>query len=109
MPTLLKADPMTRILLTLLLASVFAQPAMADQRLAQNKNCMGCHTVNKKVVGPSYKDIAAKYAGQDVSAKLATKIIKGSAGSWGAVPMPANPRVNEAEAKTLAAWILATK
>ncbi len=84
--------------------------AQADQALAQAKNCMACHAVDKKLVGPSYKDIAKKYAGQkDVAAMLAGKIIKGGAGSWGAVPMPANPQVSEAEAQRLVAWIMAQR
>jgi len=90
--------------------AALSAPAMADQALAQSKNCMACHAADKKLVGPSYKDVAAKYAGNASAADmLATKIIKGGAGAWGAIPMPANPQVNEAEARKLAAWILATK
>jgi cytochrome c len=86
------------------------QAAMADQALATSKNCMACHAADKKLLGPSYKDVAAKYAGQkDAADKLALKIIKGGSGAWGAVPMPANAQVNDAEAKKLATWILATK
>ncbi len=87
-----------------------AAPAFADLALATSKNCMACHAVDKKIVGPSYKDVAAKYKG-DKSAvdKLATKIIKGGSGAWGAIPMPANPQVSEADAKKLASWILAQK
>ena len=85
-------------------------PAMADLQLATAKNCMACHAVDKKLVGPSYKDVAAKYAGQkDAADKLAAKIIKGGSGVWGPVPMPANAQVNPEEAKKLAAWVLATK
>lgn len=85
-------------------------PAMADLALAQSKNCMACHAVDKKLVGPSYKDVASKYAGQkDATDKLAVKIIKGGSGVWGPVPMPANTQVNEADAKKLAAWILTLK
>ena len=88
-------------------------PAFADQALAQAKNCMACHAVDKKMVGPSYKDVAAKYAGnKDAVKMLAEKIQKGSTpgkGNWGAVPMPANPQVNEADATKLAAWVLAVK
>ena len=87
-----------------------AGPAWADAQLAQKKNCMACHAIDKKVVGPSYKDVAAKYAGQkDAVDKLAAKIMKGGSGVWGPVPMPANPQVSEAEAKQLAAWVLAQK
>ncbi len=89
---------------------LFAAPALADQALATAKNCMACHAVDKKLVGPSYKDVAAKYA-KDKSAvdKLAVKIMKGGAGVWGPVPMPANAQVNEADAKKLAAWVMAQK
>ena len=85
-------------------------PAMADLALATGKNCMACHAVDKKLVGPSYKDVAAKYAGQkDAAEKLAGKVIKGGSGVWGPVPMPANAQVSADEAKKLVAWILATK
>jgi cytochrome c len=71
---------------------------------------MACHAVANKVVGPAFKDVAAKYAGQkDAEAKLAQKVIKGGSGVWGAMPMPANPQVSEAEAKTLVKWVLAQK
>ena len=85
-------------------------PAVASADLAQKKACMACHAVDKKLVGPAYKDVAAKYAGQkDAAAKLADKIQKGGSGVWGAVPMPANPGVNAAEAKQLADWVLTQK
>jgi cytochrome c len=85
-------------------------PAFANADLAQKKACMACHAVDKKLVGPAYKDVAAKYAGQkDAAAKLADKIQKGGSGVWGAVPMPANPGVNAAEAKQLADWVLTQK
>lgn len=101
---------MKRTLMTLAMALSVAAPAMADQALATSKNCMACHAIDKKLVGPSYKDVAAKYAGQkDAVDKLATKIIKGGAGVWGPVPMPANAQVNEADAKKLAAWVLSLK
>jgi len=88
----------------------FSSVAGADQALAQAKNCMACHAVDRKLVGPSYKDISKKYAGQkDAAAMLAGKIIKGGAGAWGAVPMPANPQVSEAEAQRLVTWIMAQK
>ena len=101
---------MKRVLLTLVAAVAVAAPAMADEALAKSKNCMDCHTVDKKVVGPAYKDVAKKYAGQkDAADKLAGKVIKGGSGVWGPVPMPANAQVNEADAKKLVAWILAMK
>jgi cytochrome c len=84
--------------------------AFANAELAKAKNCMACHAVDKKLVGPAYKDVAAKYA-SDKSAvdKLAAKIRAGGTGNWGQIPMPANPQVSEAEAKTLAGWVLAQK
>ncbi len=101
---------MNRTLITLAMAMAVAAPAMADQALATAKNCMACHAVDKKLVGPAYKDVAAKYAGQkDAVDKLAAKIIKGGSGVWGPVPMPANTQVNDAEAKKLAAWVLSLK
>ncbi|HWI79822.1 MAG TPA: c-type cytochrome [Ramlibacter sp.] len=101
---------MKRVLFAFAAAAVVASPAMAQMELAQAKNCLACHAVDHKVVGPAYKDVAAKYAG-DKSAvdKLAQKIMKGGSGVWGPVPMPANTQVNEAEAKKLAAWILTLK
>jgi cytochrome c len=100
---------MKRVLFVLAAAVSIAAPVFADQALATSKNCMACHAVDKKLVGPSYKDVAKKYAGQkDAADKLAAKIMKGGSGVWGAVPMPANPQVTEAEAKKLAAWVLAS-
>jgi cytochrome c len=87
--------------------SAFAQ-APAD--LAKAKNCMACHAINTKLVGPAYKDVAAKYTGQkDAEGKLVQKVMKGGSGVWGAVPMPANPQVTEAEAHTLVKWVLSQK
>ena len=101
---------MKRTLIALSMTLTVAAPAMADLALATSKNCMACHAVDKKLVGPSYKDVAAKYAGQgDAVDKLSVKIIKGSAGVWGPIPMPANAQVNEADAKKLAAWVLTQK
>ena len=101
---------MKKIIFALALTSTAVAPAFADQALATAKNCMACHAVANKVVGPAYKDVAAKYKGDKTAAdKLAAKIMKGGSGVWGAVPMPANPQVNEAEAKKLAAWVLSTK
>lgn len=100
----------TWVSMAIALSASIATPAIADQALASAKNCMSCHTVAKKLVGPSYKEVAAKYAGQaDAVDKLAAKIIKGGSGVYGPVPMPANTQVNEAEAKKLAAWVLSLK
>lgn len=101
---------MKRALFVLASALVVAAPAMADEALAKANNCMACHAVEKKLVGPSYKDVSKKYAGQaDAADKLAAKIIKGGSGVWGAIPMPANPKVSEADSKKLAAWVLGLK
>jgi len=90
--------------------AALAGPAWGDAQLANKKNCMACHQIDKKLVGPAYKDVAAKYAGNKEAAEmLAQKIMKGGAGVWGPVPMPANPQVNEAEARQLAAWVLSQK
>jgi cytochrome c len=92
------------------LAAVMAAPAFANADMAQKKNCLACHATDKKLVGPAFKDVAAKYAGQaDAAAKMAEKIQKGGVGAWGQMPMPANPQVNAEEAKQLAAWVLSIK
>ena len=96
--------------LTVAAAVALAAPAFADQALATAKNCMTCHAVDKKLVGPAYKEVATKYSGQkDAVDKLAAKIMKGGSGVYGPVPMPANTQVNDAEAKKLAAWVLSLK
>ena len=101
---------MKRFMITFALALSAITPAMADQALASSKNCMACHAVEKKLVGPSFKDVANKYGGQgDAVNKLAAKIVKGGSGVWGPVPMPANSQVSEADAKKLAAWVLSLK
>ena len=93
-----------------LLAAAAAVPSFAQQDLAQAKGCFACHAIDKKVVGPAYKDVAAKYAGDKTAVdKLAQKIMKGGSGVWGPVPMPANTQVNEADAKKLAAWVMTQK
>jgi cytochrome c len=100
-----------RFLSTLILgSSLQSATTWADPALATSKNCMTCHAIDKKIVGPAYKDVATKYVG-DKSAvdKLATKIQKGGAGVWGPVPMPANTLVSDTEAKKLAAWVLTIK
>jgi len=102
-----------KLIKTLLLAGaglMIAGQASADEALAKAKNCMSCHAVDKKVVGPSYKDVAKKYAGQaDAAAKLEAKVKKGGSGVWGTVPMPPNPAVSDADIKKLVAWVLASK
>jgi cytochrome c len=94
----------------LLILAVAAAPVMASPELAQKRNCMACHAVGQKLIGPSYKDVAAKYAGQaDAVKMLAEKIQKGGKGVWGEVPMPANTSVSAAEATQLAQWVLSQK
>jgi cytochrome c len=101
---------MKRALFTLLAAVALSQPAWADQALATAKNCMACHDVAVKKLGPAYKDVAKKYAGdKGAQAKLVEKVLKGGAGVWGPVAMPANTQVTEAEAKKLVAWVLSQK
>ena len=101
---------MRRALFVLAAAVTVAVPALADEALAKAKNCMACHALDKKLVGPAYKDVAAKYAKDKGSVDLlAAKIMKGGSGVWGPIPMPANPQVNEAEAKRLATWVLTVK
>lgn len=91
----------------LLSANSLAQDAA---KLAQQKQCLACHTVDKKLIGPTYKEVAAKYRSRkDGEAYLAKKIREGSNGVWGQIPMPPNAAVNEAEAKTLAKWVLQAK
>jgi len=98
-----------KALFALIAAVAVSAPAFASMELAQKKNCLACHAVDKKVVGPAYKEVAAKYAGdKTAAAKLAEKIQKGGAGVWGQVPMPPN-QVTPEEAKTLAAWVLSLK
>ncbi|MCM8595531.1 c-type cytochrome [Accumulibacter sp.] len=82
--------------------------AHADEALAKSKNCLACHAVDKKLVGPAYKDVAKKYTAKD-EAMLAEKVIKGGKGNWGQVPMPPNPSVTPEEANKLVKWILSLK
>ena len=97
-------------LIVLASAALIAGPALASADMAQKKNCMACHAVDKKLVGPAYKDVAAKYAKEkDAATKLAEKIQKGGSGVWGPVPMPPNTNVNAEEAKALATWVLSVK
>lgn len=98
------------LLLCVVMSAFVSTGAYAQADLAKAKNCMACHAVSNKLVGPSYKDVAAKYAGQKgAEDKLVQKVLKGGAGAWGPVPMPANPQVSEAEARSLVKWVLATK
>ncbi|MFN0314198.1 MAG: c-type cytochrome [Burkholderiales bacterium] len=101
---------MKKIIATAAIASalVLAGQASADMKLAQKYNCMACHAVDKKLVGPSYKDVAAKYKGDaGAAAKMEAKIKAGGSGAWGAIPMPPN-NVPDADIKALVKWVLAT-
>ncbi|MBN8503410.1 MAG: c-type cytochrome [Burkholderiales bacterium] len=82
-------------------------PAQANLALAQKNACMACHAVDKKLVGPAYQDVAKKYAGQkDAVAQLTASIKKGGSGKWGAVPMPPQAALSDADAQALATWVL---
>jgi cytochrome c len=88
--------------------ALVATNAMANADLAKKSNCLACHTADKKLVGPSYQDVAKKYAGQkDAEAKLFEKVKKGGVGAWGNVPMPPNANVKDEDIKTLVKWVLA--
>ena len=103
---------MKKVLIGVVAASalLLAGGAQASAELAKNSGCLNCHTVDTKLVGPALKEVAAKYADKpDASEYLTDKIIKGSSGVWGPVPMPANNQVSEAEARTLVKWILSQK
>jgi cytochrome c len=87
-------------------AALAAPAARADEALAKKHNCLACHQVEKKTVGPAYREIAKKYKGQNVAAKLEQKVKKGGQGAWGNVPMPPNPAVPDGDIKKLVDWIL---
>jgi cytochrome c len=88
-------------------ALLLSTQAHANKELAQKNACLACHAVDKKLVGPAYLDVSKKYTGQaDALAVLTASIQKGSTGKWGAVPMPGQPSLSEADAKALAAWVL---
>lgn len=87
-----------------------AAPALASMELATKSACTACHAVDKKLVGPSYKDVAKKYAGNaKAEAMLIEKVKKGGVGTWGQVPMPPNPNVKDADIQTLVKWVLSQK
>ena len=87
-----------------------ALPAAANEELAKKHACFACHATDKKMVGPSYKDVAAKYGNdKGAEAKLFEKVKKGGTGVWGQVPMPPNAAVPDADIRTLVKWILSQK
>jgi cytochrome c len=92
------------------IAVLFSTGASAQQELAKQKNCLACHAIDKKLVGPAYKDVAKKYENdKDAVTRLAKKVREGGVGVWGQIPMPANPQVNEAESVALVKWVLSLK
>jgi cytochrome c len=103
---------MKRLAIFLAAAAVIpaSLPAQASEELAKKHACFACHATDKKLVGPSYKDVAAKYRGDGAAeAKLADKVKKGSQGTWGQVPMPPNASVPDADVRALVKWILSQK
>jgi cytochrome c len=99
---------MKRAVIVLALAA--ALPAYAQEELAKKHNCFACHAVDKKLVGPSYQDVAAKYRGDPkADAKLFEKVKKGGQGVWGPIPMPPNTQVPDGDIKALVKWILSQK
>jgi cytochrome c len=80
---------------------------MATQALAQKHACLSCHGVDKKIVGPAFKDVAAKYKGdKEALGKLSAKVKKGGSGVWGSIPMPPNPQVKDDDIKSIVTWVL---
>ncbi|KVN23628.1 cytochrome C [Burkholderia pyrrocinia] len=103
---------MQRAAAAVLLAGTFGAAAHADVgdglKVARSNACMGCHAVDRKLVGPSFKDIAARYkADPQAVAKLSKKVKEGGSGVWGAIPMPAHPRMSDADARSVVEWVLA--
>jgi cytochrome c len=99
---------MRLIHIALAATALVSAPAFASKELAQKSACMGCHAVDRKMVGPAFQDVAKKYQGQkDAQANLAASIKKGSAGKWGPVPMPAQSALSDADAQALAGWVMA--
>ena len=98
------------LILAALAAAVAAAPAFANEELAKKNACTACHAIDKKIVGPAYKQVAAKYRGDaGAQAKLADKVKKGGQGVWGQVPMPPNAQVPDADINALVKWILSQK
>jgi cytochrome c len=105
---------MKTLVMTAASAALLMMTGMASaddgMALAQKNACMSCHSVDKKIVGPAYKDVAKKYAGDKAApAKLAAKVKAGGKGVWGEIPMPPNPQVSPADLNTIIAWILSLK
>ena len=98
------------LILSVAAGAVFALPVQASEELAKKYMCLTCHQVDKKLVGPAFKDIAAKYASDKAAeGKMVDKVKKGGAGVWGQIPMPPNDKVPEADLKAVVKWVLSTK
>lgn len=96
------------VLLASAMLALSALPVQASEALAEDNNCLSCHSIDDKVIGPAFKDVAAKYKGQkNAAAMLADKVRKGGSGVWGPVKMPANPKISDKDLKAIIAWILA--
>lgn len=99
-----------KVLLSMFAAAaiLFSGVASANQALAQKSGCLACHNVDKKVLGPAFKDVAAKYKGdKSAEGKLVEKVKKGGSGVWGPMPMPANsPQVKDEDIKSIVQWVL---
>lgn len=91
-------------------ASLLAVSSFANEALARKNDCLGCHAVATKLVGPAFKDVATKYAGQsDAVERLAESVRNGSVGKWGDLPMPAHPKLSASDTKKLVQWVLSAK
>jgi len=109
---LTRTSPMKKLALMFATAAiaVAASPAFANEALTKKSACTACHAIDKKLVGPAYKEVAAKYKGNaKAEALLIEKVKKGGVGAWGQVPMPPNAAVKDEDVKTLVKWILAIK
>jgi cytochrome c len=103
---------MSKLMITAASAALLALSgaASADQALAQKNACMSCHGVDKKIVGPAFKEVAKKYEGdKDAQAKLVAKVKTGGKGVWGNIPMPPNPNLKQEDAEKIVAWVLTLK
>jgi cytochrome c len=95
-------------MVVLVAAALAAAPAFADLALAQKNACTACHAPDHKIVGPAFQDVAKKYSDQkDAEATVVKNIKAGGSGKWGPVPMPPQAALSDADAKALAAWVLA--
>lgn len=105
--TVLKSAIKTNLIVLTCLSTALMTGALASEDLAKAKNCLACHAIDTKLVGPAYKDVAIKYAAQaGAEDMLVQKVLKGSKGTWGFIPMPANAQVSQDEAHALVKWIL---